>query len=559
MSQISSLNDSSGTIQSYSYLGLDTESGATYGNGVTLSISYDNFGRTSSLQYVQSGAGGSFEDDSYTYDADGNVLTHDGGSGGNQSYTYDDLNRLTNYNSSSGSSTGVSYSLNAAGDWNNSTTGTSGYDTTYTTTTRTNNAQNQATVVGGNTLTYDKNGNTTTDQTGQEYVYDAWNRLKTVKNSSGGTIAAYTYDALGRRITTAEGDVTTDNYFSNQSLIVQVSDSAFNQYIWGPFYVNQLIQEQIGSTKYYVDQDANWNVTSVTNTSGGEVEDYTTDPYGNITVYNGSGGVLGTGLAHSAIGQIFGFQCGWTDPITGLVHFQARDLNTGLGSWVEQDPRRYVNGPNVYQLELSNPVGRLDPAGTTVDSNGIYTWTDLNGNIHSGYWIDKGKNDQHFVEFPVVHSNNVNDRSQDMYGQAAAAQSAANQQQKQGMQKICQDNKNFERNEFLFAAAAAILGGALKMAGETGSTGGAPLQDRVEQAIQNELDARGDIYSDANYVEDLGSPHKVANLDPKLGPNQVRYQCSVVNDMTGETTNWSVNYDPDTGNFGTIKPASGRS
>jgi hypothetical protein len=51
----------------------------------------------------------------------------------------------------------------------------------------------------------------------------------------------------------------------------------------------------------------------------------------------------------------------------------------------------------------------------------------------------------------------------------------------------------------------------------------------------------------------------MANPDPTpLGPNQVRYQATMLNEVTGETSDWSVNYDPDTGNFGTIKPASGK-
>jgi hypothetical protein len=82
--------------------------------------------------------------------------------------------------------------------------------------------------------------------------------------------------------------------------------------------------------------------------------------------------------------------------------------------------------------------------------------------------------------------------------------------------------------------------------------------DRVEQAIQEELAARGDIYSDAHSLTDLSSPHQVANPDPSLGQNQVRYQATVINEVTGETTDWSVNYDSDSGKFGTIKPASGK-
>ena len=52
-----------------------------------------------------------------------------------------------------------------------------GVTTNSTTQSQTSNAQNQLTSVGTATLDYDANGNLTTDETGQELVYDAWNRL----------------------------------------------------------------------------------------------------------------------------------------------------------------------------------------------------------------------------------------------------------------------------------------------------------------------------------------------------------------------------------------------
>ena len=39
-------------------------------------------------------------------------------------------------------------------------------------------------VVGSASLVFDKNGNMTTDEQGRTLIYDAWNRLVTVKNGS---------------------------------------------------------------------------------------------------------------------------------------------------------------------------------------------------------------------------------------------------------------------------------------------------------------------------------------------------------------------------------------
>ena len=50
----------------------------------------------------------------------------------------------------------------------------------------------------------------------------------------------------------------------------------------------------------------------------------------------------------------------------------------------------------------------------------------------------------------------------------------------------------------------------------------------------------------------------MTNSDPTLGPNQVRYNVNMLNEVEDELTNFSVNYDPDTGSFGIIKESSGR-
>ncbi len=84
------------------------------------------------------------------------------------------------------------------------------------------------------------------------------------------------------------------------------------------------------------------------------------------------------------------------------------------------------------------------------------------------------------------------------------------------------------------------------------------FQQQLEQAVQDEWAVRGDSTSDAMSLQDLSAPHEVANRDPALGSDQVRYQATFVNEVTGETIEVSINYDPTTGRFGTIKPASGR-
>ncbi len=86
-----------------------------------------------------------------------------------------------------------SWNLDAPGNW----TGLSEND--GPTESRTHNLQNEITGIGSTTLTYDANGNLTTDEQGRTLVWDAWNRLVQVKQGST-VLISYKYDGLKRRV-----------------------------------------------------------------------------------------------------------------------------------------------------------------------------------------------------------------------------------------------------------------------------------------------------------------------------------------------------------------------
>jgi YD repeat-containing protein len=112
-----------------------------------------------------------------------------------------------------------------------------------TTQTRTANQQNEITgISGAGAVTYDANGNLTADGSGNTYIYDAWNRLVAVKNN-GTTVASYSYDGLGRRITETHGSTTTDLYYSAnwQVLEEKVNGQLQARYVWSPAGVDTLV------------------------------------------------------------------------------------------------------------------------------------------------------------------------------------------------------------------------------------------------------------------------------------------------------------------------------
>jgi hypothetical protein len=154
-----------------------------------------------------------------------------------------------------------SWSLDAVGNW-------SSFTTNGSTQTRTSNLQNQiSSISGASTPTYDYDGNTLTDDNGTVYTFDAWNRI--VKAVSGTNTEIYSYDALARRIVTQLNGLPTDLYYSSDW---QVLEDAVNGVvnaadIWSPVYVDALFVRTMNGKDYAVQQDANWNVTAVTDSA----------------------------------------------------------------------------------------------------------------------------------------------------------------------------------------------------------------------------------------------------------------------------------------------------
>jgi RHS repeat-associated protein len=239
-------------------------------------------------------------------------------------------------------------------------------------------------------LTFDSNGNTTKDDTGKQFVYDAWNRLAIVKTSGGTTIASYSYDPLGRRIT--RSDSVYQHMFYNGRQMIEERDNPYSpttvaQNVWSLAYTDALVLRDTdadlstasgsyGKTssglevRQYVMQDANWNVTGIVNTSGNVIERYKYDPYGAVTVLNGASdhdaGVSDWSADADNTSDwkwVYYFQGLWWDGDAKLLRADDRDLSVTLGRWMQEDPLRYVDGMSVYEYVQSSPIDSVDPYG----------------------------------------------------------------------------------------------------------------------------------------------------------------------------------------------------
>ncbi len=380
LTSITNTSPTGTTLEAYTYLGLDTVVQRAHPEaGINLSYlnlptgsgdagdpynGLDRFGRVVDQYWGPSGS--PTDNLTYTYDRDGNRLSRNNlvNPAFNEQYVYDSFNQLTQFTRGSHMQT---WNLDVLGNWTSFTDDTNG------TQTRNHNLQNQITSLsggtGGQTPQYDANGNTTADEFGHVLMYDAWNRLVQVATSGNPMtiLAVYGYDPLGRRISESHGFNPTDAYFSSQWQVLeeQVNGATTAQYVWSPGYVDALVERDARGSRLYVQQDANFNVTGLVDTSGNVVERYAYDPYGKATVLDpGTWLVRGSGqYGTSSYGWIYLHQGGRYDTVTGLYNFRYRDYSPTLGRWMQQDPTQYGDGLNLYDYEKSQPVSAADPLG----------------------------------------------------------------------------------------------------------------------------------------------------------------------------------------------------
>jgi RHS repeat-associated protein len=353
-----------------SYIKLSGESTGDAGDQYT---GLDRFGRIVDQRWIN-GSNVDVDRFKYGYDRNSNVLYKENivNSGLSEVYTYDDLNQLASYKlgTLNVGKTDVTGSPTNAQNWDYDATGNwDSVTTNGTTQTRGANKQNEITSVSSATTpTYDNNGNLTKDENNYRFVWDAWNREVKIKNSSDTVIATNSYDTLNRKVKVVANSTTTDRLFSSnwQLLEEKAGSNTKTRNVWSPVYVDAMVSrdrdtDANGSLdeRLYALQDANFNVTAITNTSGSVQEKFTETPFGVTTFRNSSGTAIGS----STKDWSFLHQGGQAD-IIGDLDFRNRVLSSTLGRWLSNDPLGFDAGDvNTYRYVGNGPTGKLDSFG----------------------------------------------------------------------------------------------------------------------------------------------------------------------------------------------------
>ena len=329
----------------------------------TVSYTYDTAGRRTSMTVLGQ------PPVNYTYD-NANRLTQITQGSATVSFTYDNANRrtsltlpngvVTEYAYDAGSRlTGLTYKLGPT------TLGTLTY--TYNSngnrtvlggtwartglpsalTSATYNAANHQLTWGGQSQTYDFNGNLTSDGT-LTYTWDARNRLASL---AGGITASFQYDPLGRRISRIINASRTGFLYDGLTPVQELTGSTVTANLFTGLGVDEYLTRTDTSGASHFLSDALGSTVALTDPGGALPTSYTYAPFG------------ATSLSGSATGNAFDYT-GREDDGTGLKYYRARYYHPGLQRFVSEDPIGLHGGdPNFYAYVRNQPTMFNDPLG----------------------------------------------------------------------------------------------------------------------------------------------------------------------------------------------------
>jgi RHS repeat-associated protein len=238
------------------------------------------------------------------------------------------------------------------------------------------NADNAQTKFNGTALSYDANGNLTSDGT-NTYTWDARNHLIAI---SGGSTASFLYDGFGRRVKKVIGGTTTQLLYDGLNP-VQELNGRHNPAVIANLLTGLRVDE------YFTRTDTSTGVTST----------LLADALGSTIGLVSSGGTIATSYTYQPFGATAAGGVGNTNPYqftgrendgTGLYFYRARYYSPTFQRFVTQDPIDFAGrDANLYAYVWGNPLSNIDPFGLSTltydNSTHTLTLTTNDGNTQS--------------------------------------------------------------------------------------------------------------------------------------------------------------------------------
>ena len=364
---VSSIAQGGTQVVGYTYDLAGNRISKTLANGVASTLTYDSNERLTSIVDTTPSptSGTSLQRFDYGYDSMSRRTYVQRNSALGDTYSYDYNSQVTSvaYNATNPATTPtnpsqtVGYSFDPSGNRTSVTdslNGSTGYSI---------NGDNQYTIVGGLSLSYDLKRNLKT-YAGWTYAYDSQNRMTSATNGTNST--TFAYDPIGRCVSRNQnGTISYFVYDSNWRLMAEYNSSGAqtNRYVEGPLVDEVLSRTDSTNTVVYFSNDGAGSVTKLTSSAGAILEQYSYDIYGMPTITNSGGTVL----SGSAYNNRFFFT--GREYLVGLGIYDYRDrmYSPLLGRFLQPDPAELASDSyNIQRYCGNDPVNFADPSGLQV-------------------------------------------------------------------------------------------------------------------------------------------------------------------------------------------------
>ena len=216
---------------------------------------------------------------------------------------------------------------------------------------KTVNCQSNTNSIGSSrAITYDKNGNMTSDGT-NTYQWDPENRLTKITYPGSGNYSNFTYDGFGSCVKIGESTGNTTQFIWCNDVRCETRDAGGSSL--DKFFT---LGQMNSGTKYFYTMDHLNSIRELTDSAGDLQAVYDYDPYGQAIKMFGT------------VTSDFQFASYYQHVLSGTCLAVHRFYNSAVGRWMSRDPIEEAGGLNLYSYVRNAPVSYSDPTGLATEA-----------------------------------------------------------------------------------------------------------------------------------------------------------------------------------------------